>query len=96
MPKGEFMIPAGKNIGESLPTGVFGQSGYAFNGDGTVDFWSVVDEGGTFAVGAQSSLPPGMVPSVCGLGMLPAMMAICTGLLLMPRRVGSQRGRAKR
>lgn len=84
-------VAAGNNIGDSAPTGVFGESGFVHNGDGTVDFWLKHNAGGTFAVGAKALQRddddvPRVAPPVCGLGMLPTMMVTFAGLVLTPRR----------
>ena len=48
-------VPAGENIGESLSTGVVGDSGFAVYSDKTIDFWAVRKAPGTFAVGAKTT-----------------------------------------
>ncbi|UCC32426.1 MAG: DUF3466 family protein, partial [Phycisphaerales bacterium] len=48
-------VPAGTSIGESLPTGVVGDSGFVVPADGTIRFWAVRDAPGVFAVGARAA-----------------------------------------
>jgi probable HAF family extracellular repeat protein len=43
-------VPAGKNVGDSLPTSVLGESGFTAYND-TVEYWAVRDGDGVFAVG---------------------------------------------
>lgn len=50
-------IPAGNNIGESVPTGMVGDSGY-FSESSSVTYWAVRDQLSTFAVGAAEGEPP--------------------------------------
>jgi len=55
-------VPVGVNIGESRPTGIVGQSGYYFEQDGRVTFWTVRDELSEFAVGAPAEPVPAEEP----------------------------------
>ncbi|MCH9002292.1 MAG: hypothetical protein IIC02_06935 [Planctomycetes bacterium] len=45
-------VPAGFNIGESVPTGIVGDSGFEVYSDTTISFWAVRETVGIFAVGA--------------------------------------------
>ncbi len=83
-------VPAGTCVGESAPTGIVGDSGYFFNGDGGVEFWAVRDRAGTFAVGVgaghaeetgNQSIPrPAFLPALCGAG---AVQLALVGLVAM-------------
>jgi len=84
-------IPAGKNIGESAPTGIVGEAGYNFTAEGSVDYWAVRDVGGTFAVAraeadgnGPGSTPGG--PSVCGAAMIGPLLLGFLVLLVMRLR----------
>jgi len=75
-------ITAGTNLGESGPGGVLGESGFVVYPDGSVHYWVVRDELGTFAVGRgvasndDEPLPnrPLRRSTVCGLGLLGPLM----------------------
>lgn len=82
-------VAAGENVGESTPTAVIGQTGFFFSPDDTVDYWAVLDDGGTFAVGMPLDAlppppPPTCSPGLCGVACLQALLA-CTSLLLVYR-----------
>jgi len=87
---GRAWIPAGKSIGESSPTGIVGQSGFKMNADGSVDYWAVRRDGGTFAVGkptrnAVESTSETNAPRSCGIGMISPLLA-CAVVTLLHRR----------
>jgi len=89
-------IPAGKNIGESAPTGVLGESGFVAYTDGTLDYWAVRDKFGIFAVGKPTEEPPppdGSVrpPRLCGIGMLPPWFVVAGMFLVLRRGRGFRR-----
>ena len=64
-------VPAGENLGESMPTGFVGDSGYVVYEDGTIDYWAVRDAAGVFAVGQTAQQIVGGGPRLCGVGMIP-------------------------
>ncbi len=85
-------VPAGTNIGKVLPTGVVGDSGYTILSDGTVEYWTVRDHGGVFAVGKSSpsaqepppsESPP--TPRMCGVAMIQPLL-VCSIVLGWHRR----------
>lgn len=91
---GGVWIPAGKNIGLAPPTEVNGQSGYVPRTNGAIEYWTVRDAGGTFAVGKgtvvdQEAPQPNPVgaPTTCGLGwIIPMFASILTWLTARTRR----------
>ncbi len=75
-------VPAGKNIGESLPTKTVGQSGFALGDGGLVKYWAVRRGGGVFAVGKgrpvdQPATQPAPAPRPCGMAMIQPMLLCC-------------------
>ncbi len=84
---GGTWVPAGLNIGESLPTNNVGESGRTTKSDGSVEYWCVRDSGGEFAVGRASvdGQPTRPTPRGCGTGMIPAFLfcAIVASLFRM-------------
>jgi probable HAF family extracellular repeat protein len=88
----EIWIPAGKNIGESPPTAMIGDSGFTIFGDHTIEYWCVRDGGGTFRVGKPyadggESEAPAPAPRACGVVMLSTILLCSTSLWLIRVRV---------
>jgi len=86
-------LPGGKNIGQSPPTTIKGDSGYMTASDGSVDYWAVRAEGGTFAVRQTIAVDPApdrpnqTPPSrPCGLAMIQPLFACIVVLLMWNRR----------
>lgn len=84
-------FPAGNNVGDSLPTGVLGESGFTFVDDGVVEYWAVRDGGGVFAVGQgptanQDLAPPVRTPRLCGIAMIPPVF-FCMVVLFCVKRL---------
>jgi hypothetical protein len=95
--------PAGIDVGESLPTGQVGDSGFFVDADEVVTFWAVQDRKGIFAVGAfEGEVPaevpdeedvgpfPTPVPPMCGVGLLP-LWPVGVASLLVTRARRSRR-----
>ena len=83
-------VPAGRNIGESAPSTIVGESGQFPNDDGLVEYWAVRDSGGEFAVGKaileDEVLPPRPTPRGCGPAMLPFVLFGAVALTLLKKR----------
>ncbi len=81
-------VPAGRDIGESLPTNNVGESGRTTKNDGSVEYWCVRDSGGEFAVGKASvdGQPTRPTPRGCGSGMIPVFLCCAIALTLFKRR----------
>lgn len=82
-------VPAGKSVGESLPTTVVGESGFVVYADGSVDYWAVRTAGGTFAVGKpmrthEVSTPSGSGTRFCGIAVIQPLL-FCSTVLLFSR-----------
>jgi probable HAF family extracellular repeat protein len=76
-------VIAGRSIGELPPSGELGTCGFTQQPDGTVEYWTVRNSGGVFAVGRtappQQDRPPGF--SICGTGMLMPFLLCLLSLL---------------
>ncbi|MBI4719435.1 MAG: hypothetical protein HY763_16690 [Planctomycetes bacterium] len=88
---GPAWVPAGRGVGESLPRGIVGESGYWVYGDGVVEYWAVRDGGGLFAVGkgvarVEEDEPRAARPQrLCGFAMIQPLV-FCVVVLLFVRR----------
>ncbi|MBI3833279.1 MAG: hypothetical protein HY287_03000 [Planctomycetes bacterium] len=84
-------LPAGRSIGNALPSTVIGQSGVASHDDGTVEYWCVRDSGGTFAVGKPVAVDGGATaphpaPRACGVAMISMCVLSSIAMALHRRR----------
>jgi probable HAF family extracellular repeat protein len=74
-------LVAGQSVGESPPNGKLGASGFLQHSDGTVEYWTVRNTGGIFAVGipAGATQDPPPRRSICGVAMLlPFLVGLLT------------------